>query len=441
MGNKTIKTTKIARLTKMGTTLAKATGKFFVKKTFDRTVKEARDLKVKIDVAKDIVQSMGELKGAFMKMGQMLSISDDLILPPEISELFKELQKDAPPMPRSDLDKVFLNSFGKIPEGLFKSFDRTPLAAASIGQVHKAVLPSGEKVAVKVQYPNILKATQNDFKNIDQIKKFFSLIFPGVVDVTNLVTEMKRSLLQECDYVKERSEMASFKSSFAKDFPNIHVPETFEAFCSESILTMEFLEGDDFEESLKYSQEERDFLGQLLFDSYIYSLFKKRRIHSDPQNGNYFFSKNNIKLLDYGSTREFPADFVKRYAAILLAMEEDDFALYKKVIIDLGVFIKTDSEELFQRHFELIKETYNPYTLEGSYPLLEVNPFLKVKDFIKTVDLKKRKFPREEFFLLDRSTLGLFLKLRRWGSRVNWVRAMKKYRGPLDEEIRRNGID
>ena len=415
MGNKTIKTTKIARLTKMGTTLAKATGKFFVKKTFDRTVKEARDLKVKIDVAKDIVQSMGELKGAFMKMGQMLSISDDLILPPEISELFKELQKDAPPMPRSDLDKVFLNSFGKIPEGLFKSFDRTPLAAASIGQVHKAVLPSGEKVAVKVQYPNILKATQNDFKNIDQIKKFFSLIFPGVVDVTNLVTEMKRSLLQECDYVKERSEIAAFKGSFAKDFPNIHVPETFEAFCSESILTMEFLEGDDFEESLKYSQEERDFLGQLLFDSYIYSLFKKRRIHSDPQNGNYFFSKKNIKLLDYGSTREFSADFVKRYAAILLAMEEDDFALYKKVIIDLGVFLKTDSEELFQRHFELIKETYNPYTLEGSYPLLEVNPFLKVKDFIKTVDLKKRKFPREEFFFIRPFNTGAFFKVTAMG--------------------------
>ena len=441
MANKTIKTTKIGRLTKMGTTLAKATGKFFVKKTFDRTLKEARDLKVKIEVAKDIVQSMGELKGAFMKMGQMLSISDDLLLPPEISELFKELQKDAPPMPRSDLDKVFLNSFGKIPEGIFKSFDRKPLAAASIGQVHKAVLPSGEEVAVKVQYPNILKATQNDFKNIDQIKKFFSLIFPDVVDVTNLVVEMKRSLLQECDYVKERNEMSVFKSSFDKDFPNIHVPKTFETFCSNSILTMEFLKGDDFEASLKYSQEERDFLGQLLFDSYIYSLFKKRKIHSDPQNGNYFFSRNSIKLLDYGSTRDFSESFVKRYAAILLAMEEDDYPLYKKVIIDLGVFVKTDPEDLFKRHFGLIKETYNPYTKEGSYQLSEVNPFLKVKDFIKTVDLKKRKFPREEFFLLDRSTLGLFLKLRRWGSRVNWVSAMKKYRGPLDEEIRRNGFD
>ena len=441
MGSKTIKTTKFGRLTKMGTTLAKATGKLLVKKTFDRTVKEAKDLKIKIDVAKDIVQSMGELKGAFMKMGQMLSISDDLIMPTEVSDLFKELQKDAPSMPRSDLDKVFLKSFGKIPEGLFKSFDRVPIAAASIGQVHKAVLPSGEVVAVKVQYPNILKATQNDFKNIDQIKKFFSLIFPDIVDVTNLVKEMKRSLLQECDYVKERSEMLKFRSSFEKEFPNIHVPRTFDPFCSESILTMEFLEGDDFEKSLSYSQEEKDFLGQLLFDSYIYCLFRERKIHSDPQHGNYFFSKKNVKLLDYGSTREFSEGFVKRYAALLLAMEEDDYSLYKNVIIDLGVFLETDSEEMFRRHFQLIKDTYNPYTKEGSYPLLDVNPFLKVKDFIKTIDLRKRKFPREEFFLLDRSTLGLFLKLRRWGSRVNWVRAMKAYRGPLDNEIRLNGFD
>jgi len=441
MGNKTIKTTKLGRLTKIGTTLAKATGKFFVKKTFDKTVKEAKDLKVKIEVAKDVVQSMGELKGAFMKMGQMLSISDDLILPPEISNLFKELQKDAPPMPRSDLDKVFLKSFGKIPEGLYKSFDRSPLAAASIGQVHKAVLPSGENVAVKVQYPNILKATQNDFKNIDQIKKFFSLIFPNVVDVTNLVQEMKRSLLQECDYLKEKEEMLAFEKSFEIEFPNIHVPRTFGSFCSESVLTMEFLEGDDFEKTLSYSQKDKDFLGQLLFDSYIYSLFKKRRIHSDPQNGNYFFSRDEIRLLDYGSTREFSSGFVKRYAAILLAMEENDFLLYKKVIIDLGVFLEGDSEDLFRRHFELVKETYNPYTKEGSYALLEVNPFQKVKDFLKTVDLKKRKFPREEFFLLDRSTLGLFLKLRRWGSRVNWVKSMKKFRGPLDLEIKRNGFD
>ena len=212
MTGKKIKTSKLQRLTKMGTTLAKATSKYLVKKTLTKT----NHLNVKTSVAKDIINSMGELKGALMKMGQMLSITEDMILPPEVTSLFKELQKDAPPMPRSDLDRVFLESFGKIPEGLFKSFDRTPIAAASIGQVHKAFLPTGEPVAVKIQYPNILKATENDFENLDQIKKFFGLVFPGAVDVTSLVKEMKRSLLMECDYEREKKNMQGEIDSLQK---------------------------------------------------------------------------------------------------------------------------------------------------------------------------------------------------------------------------------
>ena len=104
---------------------------------------------------------------------------------------------------------------------------------------------------------------------------------------------------------------------------------------------------------------------------------------------------------------------------------------------NLGIFVEKDPHDLFERHFELIIETYRPYTVEGSFPLNEVNPFHTVKNFIKSIDLAKRKFPREEFLLLDRSTLGLFLKLKKWNSHVNWVDSMKKYRGALDLENRK----
>ena len=436
MTGKKIKTSKLQRLTKMGTTLAKATSKYLVKKTLTKT----SHLNVKTSVAKDIINSMGELKGALMKMGQMLSITEDMILPPEVTSLFKELQKDAPPMPRSDLDRVFLESFGKIPEGLFKSFDRTPIAAASIGQVHKAVLPTGEPVAVKIQYPNILKATENDFENLDQIKKFFGLVFPGAVDVTSLVKEMKRSLLMECDYEREKKEIEAFREILKKECPEIKVPEVYDEFSTKKVLTMEFFEGDSFEKSMEYTQEQRDKLGQILFDNYMYTLFERKKIHSDPQNGNYLFSPGKVKLMDFGSTREFPHEFIRTYAAILLAVEENDFALYRKSIIDLGIFVEEDPHDLFERHFELIIETYKPYTFKGCFPLNEVNPFHTVKNFIKSIDLAKRKFPREEFVLLDRSTLGLFLKLKKWNSHVNWVDSMKKYRGPLDIENRKKSV-
>jgi aarF domain-containing kinase len=440
---KKIKTSKIQRLTQIGSTLAKVTGKYLIKKTLIKTgrlkseeTKGDLELKTKISVARDIIQSMGELKGALMKMGQMLSITEDFILPPEVSTLFKELQQNAPPMPRSDLDGVFIKSFGKIPEGIFKSFDRVPVAAASIGQVHKAVLPSGENVAVKVQYPNILKATESDFENLDKIKNFFGLLFPGAVDVSNLVREMKESLLLECDYERERTELVAFKELLKEEFPAIKVPKTFNDFSSKMVLTMEFMEGDSFEKSLEYPQDKKDRLGQLLFDAYMYTLFGKKKIHSDPQNGNYFFTHEGIKLMDFGSTKEFSYEFVKTYAAILLSIEDDDFGLYRKSILQLGIFHDDDSHDIFERHFQLIKETYSPYTKEGCYPLLDVNPFQAIKIFLKTIDLRKRKFPREELVLLDRSTLGVFFKLKKWKSNVNWVDSMKKYRGPIDLEIR-----
>ena len=141
-----------------------------------------------------------------------------------------------------------------------------------------------EHVAVKVQYPNILKATQNDFKNIDQIKRFL-FGFSKCVDVNHSRNEGSAS---RGNYLREKEEINSFEKSFENEFPDIRVPKTFDDFCSETILTMEFLEGDDFEKTISYSQRDKDFLGQLLFDSYIYSFLKKKNSFR-PQNGNYFF--------------------------------------------------------------------------------------------------------------------------------------------------------
>ena len=175
--------------------------------------KEIDELRHKVAAAREIIKQMSHLKGALMKLGQMISITEDLILPPEVSKLFRELQKSAPPMSDKDIDNVFAQSFEKKPEELFERFNRTPIAAASIGQVHRAITKKGENVAVKVQYPKIVNAIKSDFKNINQLKKLLLLLFPKAPNVDNYLEELKRTLLLECDYKLEAQNIDWFRDN------------------------------------------------------------------------------------------------------------------------------------------------------------------------------------------------------------------------------------
>ena len=205
--------------------------------------KEIDELRHKVAAAREIIRQMSHLKGALMKLGQMISITEDLILPPEVSKLFRELQKSAPPMSDKDIDKVFAQSFGKKPEELFERFNRTPIAAASIGQVHRAVTKKGENVAVKVQYPKIVNAIKSDFKNINQLKKLLLLLFPKAPNVDNYLEELKRTLLLECDYKLEAQNIDWFRENLMSRVEGIYVPKVYPSLSSEQILTLEFVEG------------------------------------------------------------------------------------------------------------------------------------------------------------------------------------------------------
>ena len=170
MNKKRIDSSKLGRLTKFGASLFKATSKYAISRAREKSeelIENSQSVKRalgKVEASKELINSMGELKGGLMKIGQMLSLTEGMLLPPEISEMFKELQKKSPSMPDEDLNGVFLNNFGKLPEEVFAEFNRTPFAAASIGQVHKGKTHSGESVAIKIQYPEIQKAIDHDFQ-------------------------------------------------------------------------------------------------------------------------------------------------------------------------------------------------------------------------------------------------------------------------------------
>ncbi len=382
---------------------------------------EVKSMAQRVAAAKEVVTTMGELKGALMKLGQMISITEDMILPPEITAIFAQLQKDAPAMNEDELDEVFLESFKKRPEEIFKSFERRPIAAASIGQVHRATLEDGQVVAVKVQYPKIVQAIKYDISNIDRLKKVLLAIFPGLPNVDTYLQELKRSLLEECDYKSEMESLTFFRERSAERFPNIKIPKVYEEFSSQTILTMEFIEGDSFLESKNYPQEKRNELAQLLYDYHNFCFYELRKLHTDPQYGNFLFTQDSICFLDFGSVRSFDEEFVRSYIDLLESIEERDLERYKRTLINFGFFDKNDSDDLFSNHLKMVFKLYAPFLKEGKQGIEKENPFDLVKGFVETIDLKGRNTPREEFLLLDRTHLGLYTKIKQWDAKIDWL--------------------
>ncbi len=437
------KSSKISRLLSITKGISKAGVQLALDNTstkiqfyLDQQQIELRKISHKVEVTKEIIKTMGELKGAMMKLGQMISISDDLFLPKEITELFKELQKYSPPMPQYDVEKVLQNSFQQSSKEMFLHFNPIPIASASIGQVHKAILKNGEIVAVKIQYPKIVQAINHDFQNLHQIDKLLKLLFPKKPNVDNLIQELKTSLEQECDYLHELEQLKFFKKEYEVLFPNIYIPKVYPEFSSSMVLTMEFVEGDSFDQTLHYGQEERNLLGQTLYDSFLHSLWNLKRLHTDPQNGNYLFTKNKIILLDFGSTREFENDFLNDYCALLISLEINSFTLYVNICKKLLIFKENEETDLMQQHFNLIKKLYLPYVQEGVFKVNLINPYELFKDLLEQIDFNGRQAPRNEFLLLDRSTFGLYTKLKAWNAEIDWQKGQNKFRNSIENEVK-----
>lgn len=376
---------------------------------------------------------MGEMKGGLMKLGQMLSLTDDLVLPPEITELFKPLQKDAPPMSESDLDLMLKTVFPAPLDDLFDHFERRPFAQASIGQVHRARLKNGDLVAVKIQYPEIKKAVAHDLKNLDGLDRLIQKLYPSKPDLTLLLEEVRESLLQECDYRLEAQNLAHARELLKEPFPTIRVPRVYQEYSSEHAIVLEFMEGMTFQESLLASQQQKDEWGQLLYDLHQFCFHRAHFLHTDPQTGNYLFNDREIILLDFGSCRRFTPEFVEQYTKLLESLEQQNFDLYEQQMRAFGFFTSRDSRELVREHYQLLSELYLPYTAPGRYPLKKVNPFDSIRPFLQQISLKDRSVPGREFVLLDRAHLGLYTKLRQWEARIDWLSSRHLFRQHLSK--------
>jgi predicted unusual protein kinase regulating ubiquinone biosynthesis (AarF/ABC1/UbiB family) len=327
-------------------------------------------------------------------------------------------------MSHEALKIAFQRGLNKTPEELFGRFEYQPIAAASIGQVHRAWTKQGRAVAVKIQYPDVVKAIKADFNNIDALKKVLTLVIRNSPNIDPLIEELRTSIVNECDYLQEAAWLDKFHQLAEKEFPDVIVPKPLIELSSSSILTMDFLQGDDFATSLQYERNVQDRLAQTALDFHMRCFYQHGLLHTDPQNGNYLFRRDGkMMVLDFGSVREFSMDFRKLYVALFRAIESDDVHRYRQALLNLQAFEESDTIELFRLHMSMVKKLYAPFQRQGQHRFETENPFSMAREFMKEIELKGRRAPRREFILLDRANLGLFTKLRAWRGEVDLYNA------------------
>jgi len=256
-----------------------------------------------IEALTRFVQTLGQMKGIAMKFGQILSYID-LDVPEEMSRALAVLQTQSPSMPFEAVAGIVRQDLGARAEVLMKKIDHRPAAAASIGQVHRATLDDGTAVAVKVRYPDIDKAIENDFSMASFGTGMARMMFPGA-RLESMIEEARSRFLLECDYQHEARLQERFRNLY-HGHPTIVVPPVFGEFCSTRVLTTGWMDGLSFDAWLASgpSQADRDRIGQALFEFYIGTLFQHGLYNCDPHPGNYvFLADGRVAVLDYGCTR------------------------------------------------------------------------------------------------------------------------------------------
>jgi predicted unusual protein kinase regulating ubiquinone biosynthesis (AarF/ABC1/UbiB family) len=257
--------------------------------------------------AEEVVAALGSMKGVAMKVGQIASVLATG-LPEAYAANLARLQQHAPPMSFGLVDQVVREDLGRPPERIFERFERQPAAAASIGQVHRAALPDGTSVAVKVQYPGLEAAIQADLDNVAVLYNLVRIVAPGV-DPDQMVGELRERMVEELDYCLEARRQEVFRLGW-DGHPWVRIPRVHPAFSGRRVLTTDWVAGDPFAALLDRPQDERDRAGEQLFRFWAGSLFRLHQFNGDPHPGNYFFARDGsvsppIWFLDFGLVKEF----------------------------------------------------------------------------------------------------------------------------------------
>jgi predicted unusual protein kinase regulating ubiquinone biosynthesis (AarF/ABC1/UbiB family) len=298
-----------------------------------------------LEAAEQIVTALGTMKGAAMKMGQVLSFLDVGLVPEEYRAEFQrklgELRDAAPKVRFSDMRKVIEAELEAPLTELFADFDEDPVAAASIGQVYRAVLPEGGEVAVKVQYPGVAQAVRADLQNLGLILRLLKQIAPGL-DARAVAEEVRSRIGEELDYELEAQHQRSLARIF-RGHPFIVVPDVVTSLSRERVLVTELVRGDGFEAIKAADQATRDRVGEIIFRFFFGCMYRHHQFSGDPHPGNFMLmADGRVAFLDFGLFKVMPKELIELELACQRAGHEGDAEELHRIWTDVGLIAKPD---------------------------------------------------------------------------------------------------
>lgn len=378
--------------------------------------------------ARRVTSELQQLRGPMMKVGQALSLQTD-VLPEEILKELSQLQMHAPGMHPSLVRVQFKGSMGRDPEDVFRTFDPEPFAAASLGQVHRAVTHRGDEVAVKIQYPGIRQAVENDFKTLRMVSKPMRTL--GHLPLAAL-DEIEKGVLAETDYAREAANIEHFRAGLAP-LPFVTVPRVYKEYCSDKVLTMSLLGGKHLDDFLagRPAQALRDRVGAHLFELFYFQHLKLEALHADPHWGNYLINDDGtLGLVDFGCVKYLRHELVASISRMYLCVDErsDEYQQflgewYRQVC---GNALPQKTRKAFS---DMVRRFYRRvYPRPDENEAVDfANPAFLAEFRIGAAALVASKGILPEYIFLSRAEDGLYHTLHRLRARVKTSAIVRKF--------------
>jgi predicted unusual protein kinase regulating ubiquinone biosynthesis (AarF/ABC1/UbiB family) len=370
--------------------------------------------------AENVFGEFTKLRGSALKIAQSFSI-DQGFLPEEFSEVMTQAQYKVPPISRALVRSVIKRELGSYPEEIFGEFDTDALAAASIGQVHKAVLKSGEPAAVKIQYPGVRDTITSD---LALARTLFKQIVSDSARMDEYMEEVKNTLLKETDYLEEGKAADRFHKRFSSE--RVMTPEWIPEFSTKRILTMTFIKGVHLKEFLESSppQDLKNHYGQILWDFFHDQIQNRGEIHADTHPGNFLFTpEKKLGVVDFGCVKRFPDDFFMDYLRLLPTHLHKDEEAIKELYFRLGVLKENPESNKKEKEMYEFCKNYGftfalPYT-EDTFDFGDDEYKKLIRGFTKNAPLSNEPRGNKHFIYTTRVHLGLYHFLMKLGARVS----------------------
>jgi len=364
-----------------------------------------------------IVDTLCRVRGAALKLGQMMSIQDNDILGPEMQAIFERVRQSADYMPVSQMNAVMQQQLGDDWASKFESFNKVPFAAASIGQVHQGVTKNGEKVAVKIQYPGVAESIESDIKNVLMILKYAN-VFPDGFFIDHIMAYAKKELSWEVDYIREADCSTRYRQlvqQICDPADKLYVPKVFPELSTNRVITNELVDGipidklNDYRETAR--QDVKNSILERLLKLFFMELFQFHYMQTDPNWSNflYDYTSDTLSLIDFGSARPYSKEFVSQYYRVFKAAIDNDKEAILKTSLEIGFLSGYAAESFKKAHIESVSIIGEAIKAEGKFDFGQQSVTKRIQALIPAMLEHRLQPPPEEIYSLHRKLSGLFL--------------------------------